>query len=56
MDDALIDDRVLYQVEESRSDKTYEAFCPELDIIGFGDTRKKAKDALREQVSSYLQD
>ncbi len=56
MDDGLIDDRVVYQIEESRSDNTCEAFCPELDIIGFGDTPEEAREALREQVSSYLQD
>ena len=56
MDEGLIDDRVVYQIEESRSDNTCEAFCPELDIIGFGDTQEEAREALRGQVSSYLQD
>ena len=56
MDEGLIDDRVVYQIEESRSDNTCEAFCSELDIIGFGDTQEEAREALRGQVSSYLQD
>ena len=49
-------DRVVYQVEESQSGKTCQAFCPELDILGFGDTPEAAKAALRSQVSSYLED
>ncbi len=31
-------DRVVYQVEESLSGKTYQAYCPELILLGFGDT------------------
>ena len=49
-------DRVIYQVEESRSGKTCQAFCPELVIVGFGDTPETAKEALRAEVGSYLED
>ena len=49
-------DRVVYQIEESRQGSTYQAFCPELDIVGFGDTSEEAKSALRSQVSAYLED
>ena len=34
----------------------YEAFCPELIITGFGDSSDQAREALRAQVSSYLED
>ena len=49
-------DRVTYQVEESRSGKTCQAFCPELVILGFGDTPEMAKESLRAEVGSYLED
>ena len=49
-------DRVIYQVEESQSGKTFQAFCPELVILGFGDTPGKAKESLRAEVGSYLED
>ena len=49
-------DRVVYQVEESLSGKTYQAYCPELILIGFGDTPEEAKEALQREVSSYLED
>ena len=49
-------DRVVYQVEESLSGKTYEAYCPELILLGFGDTPEEAKEALQREVSSYLED
>ena len=56
MDQDRPGDRVVYQVEESRSGQSYQAFCPELDIVGFGDTAEAAKVALRSQVSTYLED
>ena len=49
-------DRIVYQVEESRSGKTYQAYCPELIMLGFGDTPEEAKEALQLEVSSYLED
>ena len=58
-DDGEIDspgDRVVYQVEESRSGNTYQAYCPELILLGFGDTPEEAKEALQMEVSTYLED
>lgn len=49
-------DRVVYQVVESQSGKTCQAYCPELVIVGFGDTPDKAKEALRSEVRAYLED
>ena len=49
-------DRVVYQVEESWSDKTYQAYCPELILLGFGNTPEEAKEALQLEVRSYLED
>lgn len=49
-------DRIVYQIEESKSGETYQAFCPELLITAFGDTSEEARTALRSQVSGYLQD
>ena len=49
-------DRVVYQVEESLSGKTYQAYCPELILLGFGDTPEEAMEALQREVSSYLED
>ena len=49
-------DRVVYQVEESLSGKIYQAYCPELILLGFGDTPEEAKKALQVEVSSYLED
>ncbi len=48
--------RVVYQVEESRSRGVCQAVCPELDITAFGDTPEAAKEALRSQVTMYLED
>ena len=48
--------RVVYQVEESQSGKTHQAYCPELILLGFGDTREEAKEALQTEVMSYLED
>ncbi|MDA1127186.1 MAG: hypothetical protein O2913_00615 [Chloroflexi bacterium] len=49
-------DRIVYQIEESGDGTDHQAVCPELVITGFGDTAEEAKDALRQQVSEYLQD
>ncbi len=49
-------DRVVYQVEESQSGKTSQAYCPELILLGFGDTPEEAKEALQAEVRSYLED
>ena len=49
-------DRIVYQIEETRSGKTYTAFCPELVITGFGDSAEEAREALRREISSYLED
>ena len=49
-------DRIIYQIEETKVGKVHEAFCPELVMTGFGDTPDEAKDALRHEVSVYLED
>ena len=49
-------DKIVYRIEESRAGVGYEAYCPELVIIGFGDTPEEAKNMLRNQVSEYLED
>ena len=49
-------DRIVYQLEESQQGTNCQAFCPELVIVGFGDTPEEARSALRGQVSSYLED
>ena len=49
-------DRIVYQVEESLSGKIYQAYCPELILLGFGDTPGEAREALQLEVSSYLED
>ena len=49
-------DRIVYQIEESMVGKVHEAYCPELVLTGFGDTSEGAKDALRREVSIYLED
>ena len=49
-------DRVVYQTEVSRAGKAYQAYCPELVIVGFGDTPEEAKSALKSEVSAYLED
>ena len=46
----------MYQIQESRWGVAYQAFCPELIITGFGDSAEAARDALRVQVSAYLED
>ncbi len=32
------------------------AYCPELVITGFGDTADEARDSLRSEIASYLED
>ncbi len=49
-------DRVVYQIEESWAGDTCQAFCPELDMVGFGDSAEEARSALRSQVAGYLED
>ena len=49
-------DKIVYQIEESKLCKAYQAFCPELVMTGFGDTPDEAKDALRREISIYLED
>lgn len=49
-------DRVVYQIEESKAGSGYQAHCPELLIVAFGDTAEEARDALRQQVAEYLED
>jgi len=49
-------DKIVYQIEESKLGKAYHAFCPELVMTGFGDTSEDAKDALRREISIYLED
>ena len=51
-------DRIVYQIEESKLDKAkaYQAFCPEMVMTGFGETPEDAKDALRREISIYLED
>lgn len=49
-------DKIVYQIEESKLGNAYQAFCPELVMTGFGDTPDEAKDALRREISIYLED
>lgn len=49
-------DRIVYQIEETRTGKTYTAFCPELVITGFGDSAEEARESLRREISAYLED
>ena len=49
-------DRVVYQIEESRTGGTYQASCPELLLTAFGDSAEEAKNGLRQQVADYLED
>ena len=49
-------DSIIYRIEESKIGASWQAVCPELLIIGFGDTADEAKDSLRRQVSEYLED
>ncbi len=49
-------DRIVYLIEESKSGSVHQAFCPELVMTGFGNTLEEAKEALRREVSIYLED
>jgi len=49
-------DRIVYRIEETRLDQVHQAYCPELVITGFGDTPEEAKESLRREISSYLED
>jgi hypothetical protein len=49
-------DKIVYQIEETRLGQVHQAFCPELVMTGFGDTPEEAKDALRREISAYLED
>ena len=46
----------MYQIQESRSGSAYQAVCPELVMTAFGDSPEAARNALRSQVSTYLED
>lgn len=48
--------RIIYQIEETKLGKSYQAYCPELVMTGFGDTPEEAKDTLRREISIYLED
>ena len=48
--------RILYQIEESLSGKVFQAYCPELVITAFGDSAEQARESLRSQVITYLED
>lgn len=49
-------DRIIYQIEESQDGSVSIAFCPELVITGFGDSPEEARDALKAEISTYLED
>jgi len=49
-------DRIIYQIEESQDGKVAIAFCPELVMTGFGDSSEEARDALKAEISAYLED
>ncbi len=48
--------RIVYQIQESSSGDVCQAVCAELDITAFGDSPELAREALRSQVSMYLED
>ncbi len=48
--------RIVYQIQESSSGDVCQAVCAELDITAFGDNPELAREALRSQVSMYLED
>ena len=50
------EDRIVYQIEESKAGASFQAVCPELVITGFGDTREAAREALRAQIAGYAED
>ena len=49
-------DRIVYQIETTRVDSAFQAFCPELIMTGFGDTEEEARKALRREIGLYLED
>jgi hypothetical protein len=49
-------DKVVYVIEESKIEGSYQAVAPELLITAFGDTAEDARIALRQQVADYLED
>ena len=49
-------DKVVYVIEESKIEGSYQAVAPELLITAFGDTTEDARIALRQQVADYLED
>lgn len=49
-------DRIIYSIEESVVDGSSQAYCPELIITAFGDTSDEAKESLRREIGSYLED
>ena len=49
-------DRIIYSIEESTVDGSCQAYCPELIITAFGDTSDEAKESLRREIGSYLED
>ena len=49
-------DRIIYSIEESVVDGSCQAYCPELIITAFGDTSDEAKESLRREIGSYLED
>ena len=49
-------DRIVYQIEETRAGKGYQAFCPELLMTGFGDSPEQARQSLRREIGAYLED
>ena len=55
-DDGPYIDRIVYQIEESKAGKGFQAVCPELLITAFGDTTEDARAALRTQLAEYLED
>lgn len=48
--------RIVYQIQESSSGDVCQAVCAELDVTAFGDNPELAREALRSQVSMYLED
>ena len=55
-DDGPSIDRVVYVIEESGMEGSYQAVCPELLVTAFGDTLEDARNGLRQQVADYLED
>ena len=49
-------DRIIYSIEESTVDGSCQAYCPELIIPALGDTSDEAKESLRREIGSYLED